>query len=452
MRLTVVGGGGFRVPLLHRALIEDAAKGDGVVDEVVLVDSDPGRLDAVLAVLGHQRASHPGVPLPVRATTDLDDGLRAAGLVFAAIRVGGLAGRVVDERVALREGVLGQETVGAGGISYGLRTVPVAYRLAERIAAVAPDAWVVNLTNPAGVVTEVMSHVLGDRVIGICDSPAGLGRRAARALGADPGRCRFEYAGLNHLGWLRGLHVDGRDRLPDLLADTAALDSFDEGELFGAEWLRALGAIPNEYLHYYYFAREARTAAAGASSTRGELVSEQQAEFYEVAARHPADAHDRWETALRAREKTYMAENRAALAARPRVVAEVDGGGYAAVALAVLRAIGRDEPARLIVDVRNRGAITGLAPESVVEVPCVVDANGARSLAVEALDPHQAALVGAVKAVETQTILAALTGSRRAALRAFAWHPLVDSVAVARRLLDGYLAAAPGLADVLHTG
>ena len=452
MRLTFVGGGGFRVPLVHRALIDDAAKGGGVVDEMVLVDSDPSRLDAVMAVLDHQRASHPGVPLAVRATTDLDDGLRATGLVFAAIRVGGLAGRVVDERVALREGVLGQETVGAGGISYGLRTVPVALRLAERIAALAPDAWVVNFTNPAGVVTEVMSHVLGDRVIGICDSPEGLGRRAARALGADPGRCRFDYAGLNHLGWMRGLYVDGSDRLPDLLADTTALNSFDEGELFGAEWLQTLGAIPNEYLHYYYFAREARTAAADASSTRGELVAGQQAEFYDLAARHPAGAHARWETALQAREATYMAENRAAVAARPRLVADVDGGGYTAVALAVLQAIVRDEPARLIVDVRNRDAIPGLAPESVVEVPCIVDANGARPLAVGALDPHQAALVGAVKAVETQTILAALSGSRRAALRAFAWHPLVDSVAVAGRLLDGYLAAAPGLADVLHTG
>ncbi|MGO4430119.1 6-phospho-beta-glucosidase, partial [Streptomyces sp. MCAF7] len=145
------------------------------------------------------------------ATTDLDDALRGADFVFSAIRVGGLAGRARDERVPLAEGVLGQETVGAGGVLYGLRTLPVALKIAERIAAVAPDAWVINFTNPAGMVTEAMQRVLGDRVIGICDSPVGLCRRAARALGADPGRASYDYVGLNHLGWLRGVIVDGRD-------------------------------------------------------------------------------------------------------------------------------------------------------------------------------------------------------------------------------------------------
>jgi 6-phospho-beta-glucosidase len=449
MRLTVVGGGGFRVPLVHRALIEAAAGGDGLVDELVLVDTDRRRLSAIMPVLEHQEAAHPGIDVAVRAMADLDDGLRGADLVFSAIRVGGLAGRIVDEQVALREGVLGQETVGAGGISYGLRTVPVARRLASRIVAQAPSAWVVNFTNPAGVVTEAMAQVLGDRVIGICDSPVSLGRRAAQALGLDPSRASFDYAGLNHLGWLRGLHVDGRDRLPELVADPTVLASLEEGQLFGTDWLQAIGAIPNEYLHYYYFAREARTAAAAAASTRGEVVAAQQTDFYERAAADPAEAHALWAGALQAREETYMAENRAAVSAGPRVVDELDGGGYTGVALAVMRAIARDEPARLIVDVRNRGAIPGVAPESVVEVPCVVDANGARPLPVRPLHAHQAALIGAVKAVEVQTITAALSGSRRAALLAFAWHPLVDSVAVARRLLDAYLAQAPGLAEIL---
>ncbi|MGQ4444746.1 6-phospho-beta-glucosidase, partial [Streptomyces violaceoruber] len=244
MRLTMLGGGGFRVPLVYGALLGD--RGEGRVSDVVLHDLDPARLTAVTRVLAEQAAGVPDAPT-VTATTDLDEALRGADFVFSAIRVGGLQGRADDERVALAEGVLGQETVGAGGIAYGLRTVPVAVDIARRVARLAPDAWVINFTNPAGLVTEAMSRHLGDRVIGICDSPVGLGRRVARVLGADPDRAFVDYVGLNHLGWLRGLRVGGRDELPRLLADPALLGSFEEGRLFGAEWLRSLGAVPNEY-------------------------------------------------------------------------------------------------------------------------------------------------------------------------------------------------------------
>ncbi|MEU5248927.1 6-phospho-beta-glucosidase, partial [Streptomyces asoensis] len=254
MKLTILGGGGFRVPLVYGALLTDRA--EGRVTDVVLHDLDDGRLHAVARVLAEQAAAVPDAPR-VTATTDLDEALRGADFVFSAIRVGGLEGRADDERVALAEGVLGQETVGAGGIAYGLRTVPVAVDIARRVARLAPDAWVINFTNPAGLVTEAMSRHLGDRVIGICDSPVGLGRRIARVLGAKPEEAWIDYVGLNHLGWVRGLRVAGRDELPRLLADPDLLGSFEEGKLFGTDWLRSLGAIPNEYLHYYYFNREA---------------------------------------------------------------------------------------------------------------------------------------------------------------------------------------------------
>jgi 6-phospho-beta-glucosidase len=447
MRLVVLGGGGFRVPLLHRALLSDAEEGRRIVDELVLVDTDPGRLAAVKAVLDHQRAATTGAPLTVRTTTDLAEGLRKADVVFSAIRVGGLPGRVIDEQIAQREGVIGQETVGAGGISFGLRTVPVARRLAERIRAVAPDAWTVNFTNPAGVVTEVMSRVLGDRVIGICDSPVGLCRRAARALDVDADGVQYDYVGINHLGWLRALHVDGVDLLPRLLADADALESFEEGSLFGGPWLRTLGAIPNEYLHYYYFARE--VLAAATAPGRGAALLGQQEVFYTSAAQ-PGVAHELWTAALQTREETYLADNRRAVGARPRAVEDLDGGGYTGVALVVMRAITRDEPVRMIVNVRNEGAVPGIADDSVVEVPSVVDGRGARPQPTGPLSEHQAGLIHAVKACEAQTITAALTGSRRAALRAFAWHPLVDSVTVARHLLDAYLGAVPGLTEILN--
>ncbi|MET8692589.1 6-phospho-beta-glucosidase [Streptomyces bauhiniae] len=442
MRLTILGGGGFRVPLVYGALLGD--RGEGRVTEVVLHDVDAGRLDAVTRVLAEQADGVPDAPV-VRATTELDDALRGADFVFSAIRVGGLRGRAEDERVALAEGVLGQETVGAGGIAYGLRTVPVAVDIARRVARLAPDAWVINFTNPAGLVTEAMSRYLGDRVIGICDSPVGLGRRVARALGADPREAFVDYVGLNHLGWVRGLRVAGRDELPRLLADLDRLGSFEEGRLFGPEWLRSLGAIPNEYLHYYYFNRETVRAYQEAELTRGAFLRDQQARFYTDALRPGGSALRAWEDTRAEREATYMAENRESAGAGEREEEDLSGG-YEQVALALMRAVARDERTTLILNVRNRATLAALDADAVIEVPCLVGADGAHPLATDPLPAHATGLVCSVKAVEREVLSAAESGSRETAVKAFALHPLVDSVNVARRLVDGYTAAHPELA------
>lgn len=442
MRLCILGGGGFRVPLIYRALLADRAAGR--VTHLTLYDLDSTRLEAISRVLTQQAAGVPDAPV-VEVTTDLDSALATADFVFVAIRVNGLEGRALDERLALQQGVLGQETVGAGGVSYGLRTLPVVDRIARRIAVVAPDAWVINFTNPAGLVTEAMAAHLGDRVIGICDSPVGLGRRVAHALGVDPAVASFDYAGLNHLGWLRAVRVDGRDLLPELLADADRLGSFEEGELFGAPWLQALGAVPNEYLHYYYFNREAVAAASAATDTRGSFLLRQQRRFYAEVGSGDAVAFDVWDSARLERETTYMAENREAVGAGERNSCDLESGGYEQVALALMRAISHDERATLILNVRNRGTLAALDEEAVVEVPCVVGSDGAKPLPVDPLPGHALGLVCAVKAVERDVIEAASTGSRAAALRALATHPLVDSVAVAGRLLEAYQGHFPDL-------
>ncbi|WP_431780325.1 6-phospho-beta-glucosidase [Streptomyces chumphonensis] len=426
MRLSLLGGGGFRVPLVYRAL----AREDGGITDVVLHDTDPLRLRVISSVLD----AIDGGPR-VHVAGDLDDALRGADFVFSAIRVGGTAGRVRDERAALAEGVLGQETVGAGGLLYGLRTVPVAVHIAERVRALAPSAWVVNFTNPAGIVTEAMAAVLGDRVIGICDSPVGLVRRAARAAGADPDAVDYDYLGLNHLGWLRSLHSGGRDLLPGLLADPAALGTFEEGRLFGAPWLAALGSLPNEYLHYYYFRRETLAAARTAGETRGAFLARQQGAFFDRAAEEPSAAAALWEATRREREETYLAEARSASGGWQRDADDLDGGGYDRVALALMRAIATDRPTRLILDVRNAGTVAALPDDAVVETVCEVTGAGARPLPGAAPGPAELGLMLQVKAAERATIAAATTGSRRTALRALALHPLVDSPAVADRVL-----------------
>ena len=438
--LAILGGGGFRVPLVYRAVTARPGLG---VDRVVLYDTDPARLAVIEAVL----ADVPGGPA-VTATTRLDDALRGADMVFSAIRVGGAAGRAADERRALDLGVLGQETVGAGGLAYGLRTVPVALDIARRVAELAPDAWTINFTNPAGMITEAMRTVLGERVIGICDSPVGLIRRACAALGVRPADVRCDYAGINHLGWLRAVRRadDGTDLLPGLLADDAALHSFEEGRLFGGAVLRALGALPNEYLAFYYgHADLAASLAAG--TTRGERLVADQGAFYAAATTDPASAAQQWEAARLHREETYLAETRDA--GEHRDQQDLSGGGYQEVALDLMAALTGGAPAELIVNVANGSALPQLPPDMVVELPCTVDRAGARPAPTAPLDLHQLGLVAAVRAAERAVIAAVTKQSRALALRAFLIHPLVGSPTVARRLLDGLLADHPAVADLL---
>jgi 6-phospho-beta-glucosidase len=431
VKLAIIGGGGFRVPLLYGALLQRRP-----FDEVVLHDVDAERLERIGRVLEGQAAEH-GDRLPFRTTTDLDDALDGAGFVFLAIRVGGLEGRTVDEGVPLGQGVLGQETIGAGGICFGLRTIPAAVEVAER----APGAWIINFTNPAGMVTEALQQVVGDRAIGICDTPSGLCRRVAAVLGGSS--LEFDYFGLNHLGWLKGVHDASGDRLPELLSDDGALEQLEEGRVFGAEWLRSLGMIPSEYLYYFYFASE--TVAALGERPRGAYLVEQQAGFYSATGETPEQALARWRAAKDERDRTYMAEARNGHEGHSH--ADDEPGGYEAEALAVVEAITADAGAVRILNVANRSALGFLDERAVVEVPCVVSAAGARPLAVGPVPDHARALVETVKAVERTTVEAALTGSTSLAVKALALHPLVPSVTAAREIFAGYRERLPALEE-----
>jgi 6-phospho-beta-glucosidase len=443
MRLVIVGGGGFRVPLVYRALRRRPELG---ITELVLTDVSAERLATIGQVL------EPDPAIRVRLETSLADAVRDADFVFSAIRVGGAAGRVADERRALALGVLGQETAGAGGLAYGLRTLPVALQLARTVAELAPAAWLVNFTNPAGLITEASRAVLGDRVIGICDSPLGLIRRACRALGVPAaelrsGRVVPDYAGINHLGWLRALRRDGVDLLPRLLGSEDALASFEEGRLFGAPLLRAVGAVPNEYLYFYYNTAEV-LAALATGPTRGEYLQREQEDFYAAAQADPSAAATLWEATRRRREESYLAEARSSQESRDSQ--DLAGGGYEEVALELMAGLSGGPAGQLIVNVANGTTLPQLPAEMVIEVPCSVDAAGAVPLAVPELNLHQLGLVAAVRAAEQATVEAVITGSYRAALRAFAIHPLVGSSQIAAQILDDLLGADARLAELLR--
>jgi 6-phospho-beta-glucosidase len=468
VRVIILGGGGFRVPLIVRELTASGLP----VSELVLYDPDAARLTVIAAVLAGLPAG-PGAAAPlVTATSDLELALRGADLIFSALRVGGLDGRVRDEREALALGVLGQETVGAGGLASAARAVPVVDAIARRIRSLAPDAWVISMTNPAGIVTEVMSAVLGPRVIGVCDSPVGLIRRACAACGVDPGaslgavtdRVEADYVGINHLGWLRGLRVGGVNLFPDLPNAPSRLSQIEEGRLFGPDVIGALGTLPNEYLYWYYSNAEAVRDVIAAGRTRGEHVRSRQLEFYAAAAslvEDPAAAARLWREANEERNRSYFAELRTGEKTGERDEADVAAGGYESVAIALASALSGGPAARLILNVRNdaRGAgagagaggaggtvVPGLSPETVIEVPCRVDAAGAVPLPVSPPSAHELGLMSVVRGCERDIAAAALLAAGNGALapgsldagalalRAFATHPLVGSLDAARVL------------------
>lgn len=440
MKLVIIGGAGFRVPQVMAAVAAS-----GPVDEVVLVDTDARRLQVMAAVLQQQDL---GRRLRVSVSGSLPDALGGASFIFCAIRVGGTAARVADERVALELGVLGQETTGPGGLAYAWRTIPVMLDIAQTVRRVAPEAWFVNFTNPAGIVTEALQPVLGDRVVGICDTPIGLIRRASEAVGAT-GTVGYDYVGLNHLGWLRTLVVDGVDQLPALLSSPDRLERIEEARLIGLDWVRQLGALPNEYLFYYYSNREAVERIRSAPSTRGEFLADQQERFYDAAADSPERAFQLWRASRNERERSYMAEARTTGEERDAGDAE---GGYQGVALALMTALAGGQPATAIVNVANHGQVPGMPRGAVVEIPCDVDAGGVRPHRVEPLTGHMLGLLQTVKAVEQLAIRAAVEHSPGLAWQALAHHPLVDSVAVAQRLLTGYRARIPEVDAALAGG
>lgn len=448
MKLTLIGAGGFRTPVIYRALA--AGEVTTRYDEVAFYDIDQARLDRIGRVLdGIAEELH--VRPPVTMTTDLEAAVDGADVVYCAVRAGGMAGRILDETAALAQGVIGQETTGPGGITFALRTVPIITGIAEVVARRAPDATFVNFTNPVGLVTEAVRRVLGDRVIGICDAPLDLCKRVAGALGHPAEDLWFDYFGINHLGWLRSVQHRGRDILPGLIADAERLETFEEGRLFGADWLRSIGMIANEYLYYYYYNAEALEAMR-AGRVRSAFLADQQAAFY-AGNGAPADALRDWRRTHAARESSYMEEAWTGREEEMAGIVEKRGSGdYGRLALDLVDGLYGDGSRVMILDVPNRSSLPFLDEEAVVEVPCVISRGGVVPTAIGSVPLDMQALILAVRAAERTAIEAALSGSRTMAIKALAIHPLVPSVEVATRILDGYIAGQPALTERYGAG
>jgi 6-phospho-beta-glucosidase len=423
MKITVIGGGGVRTPLLVNGL----TRSDLPIDEIALFDTDRERLSVVASLAGVLSPS-------VRSYDDPRAGVAGASFIFLSIRAGGIAARAGDEAAAVAHGVVGQETIGPAGFAMAMRNAPPAISYVHLIAREAPRAWIINFTNPVAIVTQAMTPGAAGRVIGICDTPIELFERVAQVLGIEPARCYFDYFGLNHLGWLREVFTDGTPQLPRLWPRPDLLRQLYRAPLFDASFLQSLRLLPTEYLFYYYSPDAALEHMVKAGATRGRAIAEMNERLFHDLAAAGADRRSVYDRYLEQRSSSYMQiESGAGQSAGDSPWAQLTG--YDKIALAVVRAIHFNGNAIIPLNVSNRGAIRGLDDDDIVEVPCVVNANGARPLTVAPIPEAARSLMTRVKEYERFTIEAARTRAIDDAVRALTVNPLVNDAALAQRLV-----------------
>jgi len=446
MKLTVVGAGGIRMPLFVRSLLRRVARGTKI-DTLAMSDIRADRL-AIMGGLTRHLVREAGDPFAVQVEPDLDQALAGANAVVTTIRPGFEEGRIADETICKEAGILGQETVGAGGYAMTGRSVPDLLHICRRTRAVADNALILNFTNPAGMVTQALHDQGFHEVVGICDSADNVKDYVALSYDIDVRRLRSRVFGLNHLSATMQVWLDDEDITAQLMDDDAFLDKWFG--IFGRDLVRELGAFPNEYLYYYLLSAQAVPAVLAEPETRGSKTLHLTERFFAatkdpVWANEPAKLLAHHAACIAEREASYMdyAWKETDRGQRPdHHLAE--GEGYAGVALDVLEAA-TVQPAEIALSTPNRGAVEWLADHDVVEITCRVDANGLTPLAPPRVPARLAALVNELKVFETLTVMSLRHRSRRVALYALESHPLVGFHRTAMEVLDRFLAAHPAL-------
>ena len=409
MKLAVVGGGSTYTP----ELIDGIARltGDIKITELVLVDPDAERLSVVGPFSARIMSRH-GHPAHVSWTSDLDAAVDGAGAVLLQLRVGGQATRHRDETWPLECGCVGQETTGAGGFAKALRTVPVVLDVAERVRSrAASDAWIIDFTNPVGIVTRALLDA-GHRAIGLCNVAIGYQRTFARLLDVAPEAVALDHVGLNHLTWERAALVDGVDRLPELLAGHGEEIAAHTGLPLAVT--TAVGAVPSYYLRYFW-AHDAVVEEERRQQTRAQAVAEIEQQLLKMYADPALDT-------------------------KPELLTHRGGAFYSEAAVALLASLVTDARDRQVVNVRNNGTLSFLSDEAVIEVSATVGASGAVPIPVDPVSPLMSGLIAHVSAYEELAIDAALRGGRDRVAKALLAHPLVGQYELAGKLTDRLLA------------
>jgi 6-phospho-beta-glucosidase len=385
--------------------------------------------------LGQAVVRREGGSLTVRAGSSLEDAVTDASFVLNSIRVSGGAARAHDERVAIHNGYPGQETTGPAGAAMALRTVPVAVEQAQQVHRFAPQAWLINFTNPAGLITQAITQYTYAKVVGICDTPTEMLHRIAKALMARPAEVRCYYLGLNHLGWIRKIELRGENITARLLEDDVFLAKLYPVPLFDHDLIRCLGLIPTEYLFFYYSRRRALANQINQGSTRGEEIEGLNEDLFRrlrvlVAENDEKGALRAYIHYLNVRSGSYMAlEGAGGTAFHGFEGADEDpfsaATGYHRIALDVMKALCGDEDQSIIVNTRNAGAIDDIDESDVVEVPCIIGNGTIVPRHCGSLPDDIRGLVLAVKEYERATIEAAMTGSMVMARKAMLLNPVI---------------------------
>src|SRR6266568_562294 len=421
MKLAVVGGGSTYTPELVAGLARERERLD--LRELVLQDIDPERREVVGGLAGRMlRAA--GYEGTLSVTDDLDAAVEGASFVLIQLRVGGQEARLSDETVPLACGCIGQETTGAGGLGKALRTVPVVLRIAERVRALAADgAWIVDFTNPVGIVTRSLLDQ-GHQAVGLCNVAIGFQRTFARMLGAEAGRVQVDQVGLNHLSWVRQVRLDGEDVIGELISSHG--DEIAQQSGLARRLLDELGVIPSYYLHYFY-SHDAVVAEQLDGVPRATTVGEIERELLEL----------------------YRDPN---LVEKPPLLEQRGGAFYSEAAIGLVGALAADTGEHHVVDVRNHGTVEGLADDDVIEVLAEVGAGGAKPLPQQPVAPELLGLMQHVTAYERLAARAAISGDPAVARKALLTHPLVGQHPLAEDLVDRLLDAGAAHLPQFHAG
>lgn len=416
LKIVTIGGGSSYTPELIEGYIKRHI--ELPVSEIWLVDVEEGREKLeITGALARRMVTKADCDIKIVTTLDRRAALKNANFVTTQLRVGGQAARIRDERIPLKYGCIGQETTGAGGFAKALRTIPVILEVCKDMAELCPDAWLINFTNPAGIVTEAALTHSNIKTLGLCNVSIDMKNSFAKKYDCDVDNVYCDFVGLNHLLWMRKIFVHGEDKTSELIAEASERDEIMKNIpniKMGAEFFNSIGMLPISYLKYYYLANEMLAECIRLSENegvRGEIVKDLEADLFEL----------------------YKDVN---LNIKPEQLSKRGGAHYSDAACDLVNSIYNDKRDLHVVCIKNNGAYPDLPNDAVVERNCIVGVDGAVPLSAGHLPPQIRGLIQVVKAYEQLTVEAGVFGDRNAAIQALTTHPLIPSSTVAMELLD----------------
>lgn len=449
MKLTVLGGGGVRSVFLAKSLLSRARKLG--INQIVFMDNNREKL-RIYGGMAKKASEIIDPDVSFSLTTDPVEAVKNADFIITTLRVGEEKARILDEQIALKHGVLGQETTGAGGFAMAMRSIPVLLEYCKLVKQHAkPGALVFNFTNPSGLVTQALRDEGFDNVYGICDAPSEFIKQLAGLLGKRVEDVSVECFGLNHLSWFRSVKVNGEEKICHLIADPLVYSDTDE-HVFEQELTQMFGMLFNEYLYFYYYREKAIENIRLSEKTRGETILEINEQMYRELVR--INIEEEFDKAIKIyakyhyqRNKSYMSiESQGSRKYMGETVPVIDlkgedDGGYAGVALNFIEAVITGKETEMVLSVPNQGSMEGLRDTDVIEVTCRIDKNGAAPVKIGKIPDLQMALIHQVKLYERLAVQAIKEKDKETAVKALMVHPLVNSYSIARQLVADYLKA-----------